>query len=254
MIGHASKASGAHLNRIIETADTVQLSYQDIIIPEIWQWFLWPAMAVALAYALYRFPYRSVTSEPRLVHLVLGSSMFFLGLWNLGAGLDSQGFEIHLFGVTAVVILIGVSPALLAVALALLLDTVVDAEPQWSNFAANFVLGSLLPVLFSAAALGLVRLLPQNNLFAFTLGGGFFGAIAARLLSTLTIFVLFATFGTAASFTTIQSHLPWMLLVAFPEGFVNGMLVSTVTIYYPAWVRSFDEQRYLGKKIWGRRD
>ena len=223
------------------------MNFQDIIIPVAWQWVLWPALATTLVYVAFRFPFRTVAAEPRLVHLVLGSGIFLLVVWNLSAGLENHGFEIHLYGVTAVVMLIGASPALLAAAFALAVNTVLHADQKWSAYAVNFVLGSLLPVVFSAAALSLVRRIPQKNLFAYLLGGGFFGAIAARLLSTLTIYALFLGFGSAASILLIESHLPWMLLVAFPEGFINGMLVSTITVYYPGWVRSFDEQRYLGK-------
>jgi uncharacterized membrane protein len=233
--------------RIVNTNGSLPLNFQDFIIPASWQWVLWPIMASALVYATFRFPFRIVAAEPRLVHLILGSGIFLLILWNLGAGLMNHGFEIHLFGITAVVMLIGESPAILAAAFALAINTVIDTDQTWSAYAGNFVLGSLLPVVFSAAALGTVRRIPQRNLFIYLLGGGFFGAIAVRLLSTLTIYALFLGFGSTTSVLVIESHLPWLLLITFPEGFINGLLVSTITVYYPSWVRSFDAHRYLGK-------
>jgi uncharacterized membrane protein len=32
-----------------------------------------------------------------------------------------------------------------------------------------------------------------------------------------------------------------MPLIIFPEGFINGLLVAAIPIYYPGWVHSFDQ-------------
>ena len=38
---------------------------------------------------------------------------------------------------------------------------------------------------------------------------------------------------------------PLITLIAFPEGFINGMLVTTLTVFYPQTMRTFDESYYL---------
>ena len=163
------------------------------------------------------------------------------------ARLHDQQFGIHLFMITAVVMLIGVSPTLMAAAIALILHTLIGAQITWTAFAINYVFGVLPPVLISALALKLVSELPQKNLFAYMLGVGFVGAIAARLVTSLLVYGLLSVSGNSALINMADNYLPWMLLISFPEGFVNGTIASSSAVFCPHWVRSFDEERYLGK-------
>jgi uncharacterized membrane protein len=38
---------------------------------------------------------------------------------------------------------------------------------------------------------------------------------------------------------------PMIFLLLFPEGFINGMLVTTLTVFYPDLVKTFDDRHYL---------
>lgn len=38
-----------------------------------------------------------------------------------------------------------------------------------------------------------------------------------------------------------------VMLLTFPEGFLNGALISALTVFYPDIVRTYDDVRYLGK-------
>ena len=41
---------------------------------------------------------------------------------------------------------------------------------------------------------------------------------------------------------------PWFIIVMlFPEGFLNGMLMTILVVYRPEWVSSFDDREYLNK-------
>ena len=219
--------------------------YSDLF-PNYWQWLCWPLLIFCLAIATWQFPLRKVLAVPLRQHLVLGSTVALALIWLLAARLHNQDFGIHLFAVTAVMMVIGVSPTLIVSALALVLYTAINTEVGWATFAVNFTLGLLPPILVSAACLKIVSKLPQKNLFAYMLGVGFAGAIVARLLTTALVYGLMTISGEPALQKTADTYLPWMLLIAFPEGFINGMIISGVTVYCPHWVRSFDEERYLG--------
>ena len=39
---------------------------------------------------------------------------------------------------------------------------------------------------------------------------------------------------------------PLIALIAFPEGFINGMLLSVLVVWYPDTVKTFDSVKYLG--------
>ena len=40
---------------------------------------------------------------------------------------------------------------------------------------------------------------------------------------------------------------PLVLLLTFPEGFLNGAVISALTVFYPDIVKTYDDVRYLGK-------
>lgn len=202
-------------------------------------------MLLALIYGLFSFPYKAVISVPLRQHLVLGSTIVLFLVWNMAANLQGHFFQLHLFAVTVVVMVIGVSPTLLSAALALLLKHLLVAEIGWSAFAVNYVLGLMLPILFSAAVIKAIGSLPQKNLFAYMLGCGFIGAIVARLLTSAVVYYLLIFSGNSQLNLMAGEYLPWMLIIAFPEGFINGTIISCITVFYPHWVRSFDEHRYL---------
>ncbi|MDM3870769.1 energy-coupling factor ABC transporter permease [Porticoccus sp. W117] len=219
--------------------------YTDLF-PAFWHWLCWPLLIFCLSTAIWQFPLRKVLAVPLRQHLVLGSAVAMALIWMLAAQLGDHPFGIHLFAVTVVVMLIGVSPTLIASGLALVLYTLVNRDVQWIAFAVNYSLGILPPILVSAACLKIVSRLPQKNLFAYMLGVGFAGAIVARLITTFLLYGLMLLSGEAVLLKIADTYLPWMLLITFPEGFINGTIASGVTVYLPHWVRSFDEERYLG--------
>ncbi len=37
------------------------------------------------------------------------------------------------------------------------------------------------------------------------------------------------------------------MLILFPEGFINGAVVSALAVFAPELLRSYDDERYLGR-------
>ena len=221
------------------------MTFYSSLIPAFWYWLCWPVFVFALAYGIWRFPVRAMLAVPLRQHLLLGSTICLFLIWKLAAGLQGHYFELHLFAVTAVVMLIGVSPALISSALALVLLHLLNNDLGWSAYGVNFVLGLLVPILVTAVCMNIIGRLPQRNPFAFMLGCGFVGAILARLISGVLVYLLLLFSGVPELMLMADEYFPYMLLIAFPEGFVNGTLISCITVFYPHWVRSFDERRYL---------
>jgi uncharacterized membrane protein len=51
--------------------------------------------------------------------------------------------------------------------------------------------------------------------------------------------------GVSLGLDDIDVLLPMLALVMFSEGFVDGMCVAALAIFYPGWVKTFDERFYL---------
>lgn len=102
-------------------------------------------------------------------------------------------------------------------------------------------------------ARGCRRWLPPN-LFVFLLGAGFLGLFAAYALPLLATAVLGAwslagTAGDAARVQALTDHwammLPYALLLASGEAWLEGMLTTLLVVFAPGTVRLFDERYYL---------
>ena len=42
-----------------------------------------------------------------------------------------------------------------------------------------------------------------------------------------------------------QSYLSVLPLMMFPEAFINGLIVTGLVVFKPAWIPSFDDEVYL---------
>ena len=102
------------------------------------------------------------------------------------------------------------------------------------------------PALVSRLVVYWVRGLRSNNLFLYLLGVGFAGGMLAMLATVVTALALLELCGQQAWVEGALQNWPLLLLILFPEGFINGMTVTTLTVFYPHLVKTFDEQHYLG--------
>ena len=87
-----------------------------------------------------------------------------------------------------------------------------------------------------------------RNLFVYTLGGGFAGGILCAL--AVAVLALPALWLMDRGDLAEQGLAAWpmLALVLFPEGFINGMLVTAACVFFPGAVKTFDERLYLGEE------
>ncbi|MGY0218226.1 hypothetical protein ACWJJH_12715 [Endozoicomonadaceae bacterium StTr2] len=215
------------------------------LIPGSWQWFFVCCAAIALLVAIRNFPFSSIFTVSTRQHLILGSIIFLFCLWTLGVKLENEVLRLHFIGLTAVVMLIGWSPAVVSGLIALCLLNLTSAS-DWDAFTINFFFCVLIPATVTKLTLLTVSQIKLNNLFIYMLGGGFFGAGLVRIVMAGAFYVLaMLSAPDSALVAAAEQYLPYMLLAAFPEGFINGTLASAMTVFFPDWVRSYDEHRYI---------
>jgi uncharacterized membrane protein len=197
----------------------------------------------ALLLALYRAPWRIVVASPTAQHLFGAATLVLIGFWLVRAGI-TPGLSAHFLGVTALTLLVGWPLAIISTLAASLAVAGLGMNP-WTLAPAEFVVGGILPVAVShAVRTALERLLPAN-LFIYLLGCGFFGGVLAGLVSRGTNATLLVVSGTQPLEHVIGEFGVIVALLTLPEGVINGMIVSVLTVYRPAWVKEFDDRRYL---------
>jgi uncharacterized membrane protein len=145
-----------------------------------------------------------------------------------------DGTRVHLLGMTTVTLLFGWRLAVLLGAMAGLLLVLFG---QWNPAAwpLSLWLTTLLPVAVTSAMLAAVDCLRRTNIFVYMLGVGFGGGMLSLLAALL--------LGAVISGRWLD-HAAALLLV-FPEGFLDGTIVTALAVFRPQLLRSYDDARYL---------
>jgi len=191
---------------------------------------------LAALIALFRAPWRQLLDQSARQHMFMLCTALLALLW-LGGIQVQDNVTVHLLGLTPVVLIFGWELALLSGYLAALMLAFLGFWP-WTALPVEVLLSVLVPVITTQALLWLADRLPRTNLFVYLLGVGFLGGVFSMLGALL-----------------LASHLqgwtldhPLALLLAFPEGFISGAVVTALTVFAPSIMRTYDDVRYLGEE------
>ena len=182
-------------------------------------------------------------TDSRRQHLFFGTVLGLLVLWLVRRDFDS-GLAFHFIGMTAVTLLLDWPLAIVAGSLALAglwLLKLQDAP----SLAVNLWLQVLIPVgLAQAAALFVERFKPRN-LFVYIFCSCFFPAALTALVCALLGFALLYEEGLLAMPAWLDEFAGYLWLVMFPEGFINGTVITALVVFCPDWLETFNRTRYL---------
>ena len=167
-------------------------------------------------------------------------------LWNTRAGV-LPALNFHLLGITAVTLMFGWPFAILAVLL-VLTGSALYAGDSFASLGINALVMGGIPVLVTSALLRFAQCRLPHNFFVYIYFNGFLAAGVSVLLSGLAgAGVMLASDISSAGWLRYQYY-PYLPLVFFAEAFLNGMLMTVLVVLRPAWVCSFDDERYLHNK------
>lgn len=207
-----------------------------------WQVALWAAWLATFIPVARARAWRPL-ADPARLNLWFAAIAVVLTLWLIRSGIRS-GLSLHLLGATVLLLMFGPHRAQLALYLVVALSTLLgmaglDAYP------ANALLTGALPVWVSYAVLRAAERWLPPNIFVYIFVAGFLGgavAMTATALGATGAHLMLGTYGFAY---LAENFLPFALLLAWGEAFTSGMLVALLVVYYPGWVSTFDDARYL---------
>nr|WP_228141620.1 energy-coupling factor ABC transporter permease [Marinobacter sp. X15-166B] len=177
-----------------------------------------------------------------LQHSFFGAAVVLALLWHMRAGL-APGLSIHIFGITAVVLMLGWGLAVIAGLLALVLVVITGREPA-IMFAANGLITVIIPALVSHRIMLWERRRGFRNFFAYIFVCGFFGAALAVAAAGVTMVVLLWLAGVYPWSELVSEYLRYLPLIMAPEGFVNGTVVTGLMVFHPERLLTLDVRRY----------
>jgi uncharacterized membrane protein len=211
-----------------------------------------PILVLAVRHA----PWQQVLASQSRQHALFATILSLALLWLLQVSIrDTLAIHPLLMTVTTMVFgwslatLIGVM-ALVALEIyqvplhALTLDwDVAVAQFDLSTLPVDFCLSVAVPVSWAWCVLWLVDRWKFKNPFTYFWGVGFFGAMASCIWLGLIALLLFAITGSEIQLATTQEH--FIVFMTFPEGFVNGLIATVMTVLYPDMVKTYHDDWYL---------
>ncbi|NIB41301.1 hypothetical protein HBA55_16990 [Pseudomaricurvus alkylphenolicus] len=198
---------------------------------------------VALLVAVVKAPWAQWRSRPERQHALFAAVLGLALFWQLKVSISGL-LALHPLVMMTVVMVFGPSLGMITGALALGLATLLAGAP-WLPLGPQMLLTVVVPALAAQGVLKVVERVPGRNLFVYMLGGGFLGAMVTVQAMALATWCYVRVLGPAPLLVDVASHYYLTLLMMFPEGFINGALVSMLTVFRPELVRTYDDHHYL---------
>jgi len=218
------------------------MNFPDGLFGVFWACGAFPVLALVLLQAARTAPWRRLADSEQL-NVWLGAVVVLTLVWSLKAGAQ-PGLNLHLLGATALTLMFGRQLAILGLA-AVMAAVTLNGGAGWQTYALNVLITAVFPCLVADLLLRItVRYLPPN-FFVYIFCAAFFGAgiavVSTGLLATLLLWLA----GVYPAKMLFEDYFPYFALLGFAESWLNGAAITLMVVYYPRWVGSFDDRRYL---------
>lgn len=199
-------------------------------------------LVISVFVAVWKAPWQAFRRAPQRQHLLFGSLALIVLLWTLSIQI-APGIRVHMLGMTTLTLMLGWPLAIIGGSLILTLKLAIGPMP-FLALPLSWLLTVGLPATTSRLLVVGLRHFGGPNPYLFVLGAGFGGGVASVLVVAAASGGLFTILGLTHVFEGLRPMLPLLALAAFPEGFVNGVIVTSITVVKPSWVKTFDESYY----------
>lgn len=205
----------------------------------------WAAAAACVAWAAWRAPWARLREDEQS-NVFLGAIVTVAVLWSIGAAIGSLP-RLHLLGATVLYLMFGLPLAVVATAAVAALATAFVPGDWLLLVAPRALLGGVVPVLASHGVLRLCERWLPANFFVYVFGGAFFGGAVAMLAAGAATSIALTVLAPDAALPR-ESLVPVLLMLAFGEATLTGMLATLLAVYRPRWIHTFSDERYLARK------
>ena len=200
----------------------------------------WLLFLGVLFWALKTAPWHKVNGDKGAQHVLLAAVVVVFFTWQLSASLGG-GLTFHFLLMTILTLMFSPQFALIGMALSLV-GVTFESELGWLSFGLNAVIMGVLPIMITALMLSLSQRFLENNFFVYVFFNAFLAAAIGVVLSlSLGAWVLWVSEVHTLEVLK-QTFIPFIPLMAMPEGFVNGMLMAALVLLKPQWVSSFHDR------------
>jgi uncharacterized membrane protein len=211
-----------------------------------WLWMMDILYLGVVLVAAWKSPWSVIVTNRGLQHLFFGATVLLLVMWSMRAGL-SPGLSIHFLGVTALTLVLGWDLAILSATLVLLGVTLIGKE-SWEGLAVNGLSLVVIPVFLSYVIHLFVDKKLPKNFFIYLFLCAFAGSAIAIAASGLVMATLLWMDGVYPWSKIEHEYISFLPLIMFPEGLMNGILMTAIMVFYPDWIRTFNAKVYIDEQ------
>ena len=216
-----------------------------VFFPTFWIAGLGILLGVALWFALRWVSWLRLADREQL-HVFLGACVALMLLWTLQTEIQ-PGFSWHLSGMVSLTLMFGWSLALLGGCLVLVGITLAGLN-DWAGYIPSAIVQVVLPATLSQVLFGLSRAYLPKHFFVYVFVNAFFTAGLIVVVSALVTTGLLLAVGAYTLRQLSDNYLLFLPLMFFPEGVLNGWIMSILVGFRPQWVGSFRDEEYLNGK------
>ncbi len=225
---------------------TIDMNITDNLLSGSWLWIADILYLCALLFAVWRSPWKVIVNNRGLQHLFCGATVLLLLMWSMRAGI-SPGLSIHFLGITALTLILGWDLAILSGSLVLLGMTLLGKE-SWEGFAVNGICLVLIPALLTYWIHRFVDKKLPKNFFIYLFLCGFIGAGVVVAVSGVAVSTILWLDGVYPWSKIQHEYIDYLPLIMFPEGLMNGILMTGIMVFYPDWIRTFNARVYIDEQ------
>ncbi len=176
-------------------------------------------------------------------NIYFGTIVILMLFWNFRVGiLPAQSF--HFLGACMMTLMFGWSFAVLALSLLVMFFTF-SGNGGWDTYALNAFLLGAIPASLTWLLLRMSQRWLPHNFFIYIFLNTFFAAVLGIILIGSVAYWLLWISGAYSSAELSGSFLPLVVMLAFPEGTLNGIAITLMVVYRPTWVATFYDKLYL---------
>lgn len=190
-------------------------------------------------------PWKRLADSGQL-NVWLGTVVVLMLFWSMKAGVK-PGLNLHLLGATAFTLMFGRQLAILGLSVVMAAITL-NGAAGWESYALNVLVTAVFPCVAAHVLLKIVERYLPPNFFVYIFFAAFFGAGIAVVSTGLLASLLLWLAGVYPAQMLLDDYLPYFAMLGFAESWLNGAAITLMVVYYPHWVGSFDDKRYLFKR------
>jgi len=216
------------------------------VLAQSWSIALWGVALTVLLWALKTAPWHKVKGD-KVAQRVFGVTVILIyALWSVKASIG-PGLGFHFLGATVVTLMFGWQFALLVFALVITALTLMGGA-GWDAWGANFITLAAVPVAVTWIVLLLsYRHLPRH-FFVYTFLNAFLVGALSMIVSVVLLSVVLV-WGEVISWARLSyQFLPMLPMMAAPEAFLNGFIMTILIVNRVEWVSTFTDEQYLKGK------